>query len=102
MINFILKNHTNLTSTATLQEGTRVTYLNNKYFEHNICNGTIGIITKIIDNNIVEVTFPTAEEIIKINVQKSHYTLTSMVFLLQEVNSQSKMHSHLLFTKLKV
>ena len=64
MVDFILK----LPNTVTLQEGAHVTYLNNKLFEHNIYNGTIGIITKIIDDNNVEVTFPITE---KINVQKT-------------------------------
>ncbi|MDW3631959.1 MAG: hypothetical protein QOK71_11010 [Nitrososphaeraceae archaeon] len=45
--------------------------MNNKLFEHNICNGTVGVITKCVDNDNVEVTFPTSENIIKINVQKT-------------------------------
>ena len=53
MVDFILK----LPNTVTLQEGAHVTYLNNKLFEHNIYNGTIGIITKIIDDNNVEAEF---------------------------------------------
>jgi ATP-dependent exoDNAse (exonuclease V) alpha subunit len=43
----------------------------NKLFEHNICNGTVGVVTKSIDHNNVEVTFPTNENIVKINAQKT-------------------------------
>ena len=39
-------------------------------FEHGICNGTIGVITKVIDDDNVEITFPTNGNIIKMNVQK--------------------------------
>jgi hypothetical protein len=46
-------------------------FLNNKLFEHNICDGTIGVITKSIDHNNVKVTFPTNKNIVKINVQKT-------------------------------
>ena len=45
-------------------------YLNNKLIDHGICNGTIGIITKTINANNIEVTFPTNSNIIKLNVQK--------------------------------
>jgi hypothetical protein len=34
-------------------------FLNNKLYEHGICNGTIRVVTKIIDSENVEVTFPT-------------------------------------------
>src|SRR5688572_32493054 len=46
-------------------------FLNNKLFEHNICNGTIGVITKVINDDNVEVTFPTTDNVVKINIQKS-------------------------------
>src|SRR6185295_9569719 len=48
----------------------RVMFLNNKLFEHGIYNGTIGIVTKLIDCENVEVTFPTFNSITKIVVQK--------------------------------
>ena len=64
------KNYTNLPKSVTIQEGARVMFLNNKLFEHNICNGTIGVITKVIDIDNVEVTFPTSGNITKINVQR--------------------------------
>src|SRR5438128_4183487 len=69
--NLHFKNNTNLPNSITIQEGARVMFLNNRLFEHNICNGTIGVITKSIDRNNVEVTFPTNENIVKINVQKN-------------------------------
>jgi len=69
--NLPFKNHTNLPRSVTIQEGARVMFLNNKLFEHNICNGTIGVVTKSIDHDNVEVTFPTNENIVKINVQKT-------------------------------
>ena len=65
------KNHTNLPKSITIQEGARVMFLNNRLFEHDICNGSIGVITKCIDRDNVEVTFPTNENIVKINVQKT-------------------------------
>ena len=51
------KHQTNLPQSVHLQEGARVMFLNNKLFDDDICNGTIGIITDIIDNTSVEVTF---------------------------------------------
>ena len=44
--------------------------LNNKLFNDNICNGSIGIITRIIDDRNVEVTFPTFTNLSKVIVQK--------------------------------
>ncbi|CAG8728759.1 17230_t:CDS:1, partial [Dentiscutata heterogama] len=41
--------------------GARVIFLNNKLFDDGICNGTIGIVTKLIDNHNIEVTFPTSK-----------------------------------------
>ena len=48
---------TNLPGKIHLQEGARVMFLNNKLYEHGICNGTIGVVTKIIDCENVEVAF---------------------------------------------
>jgi len=45
-------------------------FLNNKLFNDDICNGTIGIITNIINDTNVEVTFPTFTSINKVIVQK--------------------------------
>ncbi|CAG8703810.1 3981_t:CDS:2, partial [Ambispora leptoticha] len=62
--------HTNLPEQITLQESARVIYLNNKLFEHEICNGTVGIITKIINTENIEVTFSTSTTLTRIVVQK--------------------------------
>jgi len=71
------KNLTNLPHKLYLQEGARVMFLNNKLFDENICNSTIGIVTKIHDDNNVEVMFPTLTSINKIIVQKetSHFEI---------------------------
>src|SRR5215213_5530104 len=55
-------------------------FLNNKLFDHNICNGTIGVITKVFDENIIEVTFPTQNNILKVNVQKmnAHFNINGV------------------------
>jgi len=45
-------------------------FLNNKLFDNDICNGTIRIVTKLIDDENIEVTFPTLNGITKITVQK--------------------------------
>ena len=64
------KNLTNLPHKLYLQEGTHVMFLNNKLFDEKICNGTIGIVTKIYDEENVEVTFPTLASISKVTVQR--------------------------------
>src|SRR5438132_667218 len=43
---------------------------NNKLSEHGICNGTIGVIIKIIDQDNIEVIFPTNTSITKNNLLK--------------------------------
>ena len=45
-------------------------FLNNKMFDENICNGTVGVITRLVDDENVEVTFPTFDSVVKIVVQK--------------------------------
>ena len=67
---FHFNHHTNLPKRVTLQEGAKVMFLNNKLFDHGICNGTVGVVTRIIDHQNVEVTFPTAHDIAKVTVQK--------------------------------
>ena len=47
-----------------LQEGAHVIFLNNKIFNENICNGTVGVVTKLMDDENVEVTFPTFDNIV--------------------------------------
>src|SRR5947209_9584251 len=44
-------------------------FLNNKLFNDDICNGTIGIVTEIMNNTEIEVTFPTFTSINKVIVQ---------------------------------
>lgn len=54
----IFKNITNFPSTLRLQLGARVMYLNNKLFNHGICNGTIGIVTDLdLQNYSVQIAF---------------------------------------------
>src|SRR5215213_4053735 len=67
-------------NSITIQEGARIMFLNNKLFEHGICNGTIGVITKVIDDDNVEVAFPTANNILKINVQReiTYFTINGI------------------------
>lgn len=74
---FHFNRHTNLPEKITLQEGARIMFLNNKLFEHEICNGTVGIITKLIDSQNIEATFPTSSSITKIIIQKetSYFTI---------------------------
>ncbi|CAG8737364.1 2684_t:CDS:1, partial [Ambispora leptoticha] len=75
------KHYTNLPDLLTLQEGTRIMYLNNKLFEHGICNRTIRIITKLINEENIEITFPVNDNITKISVEKttSHFTINGIL-----------------------
>ena len=45
-------------------------FLNNKTFDKSICNGTVGVITRLVDDENVEDTFPTFDSVVKIVVQK--------------------------------
>src|SRR2546429_7010745 len=64
------KHAANLPKEVHLQEGARVMFLNNKMFDENICNGTVGVITRLADGENVKVTFPTFDSMVKIVVQK--------------------------------
>ncbi|GBB91982.1 hypothetical protein RclHR1_19480001, partial [Rhizophagus clarus] len=64
------KHYTNLPSELIIREGARVMFLTNKLFKEELCNGSIGIITKIIDENRIEVVFPINSEINQIIVEK--------------------------------
>src|SRR5207244_9764281 len=44
--------------------------LNTKMFDEDICNGTVGVITRLADGENVKVTFPTFDSMVKIVVQK--------------------------------
>ena len=63
--------HTNLPSELILKEGARVMFLTNKLFNEELCNGSIGVITKLIDENQVEVVFPISNGINQIIVEKT-------------------------------
>ncbi|CAG8794230.1 13421_t:CDS:1, partial [Racocetra fulgida] len=52
--NHTFRNQTNLPSTLILQQGARVMYLDNLLFEHGLCNGSIGVVTDIIDENTIK------------------------------------------------
>src|SRR6266480_3932615 len=64
------KHATNLPKEVHLQEGARMMFLNNKMFDENICNGTVGVITRLVDDENVEVTFLTFDSVVKIVVKK--------------------------------
>ena len=62
--------YTNLPSELIIREGARVMFLTNKLFSKELCNGSIGIITKLIDENHIEVVFPVKSGINQIIVEK--------------------------------
>jgi hypothetical protein len=64
------KHYTNLPSELIIREGARVMFLTNKLFNEELCNGSIGIITKLIDEDHVEVVFPIKSGINQIVVEK--------------------------------
>ena len=45
-------------------------FLTNKLFNEKLCNGSIGIVTKLIDNDNVEVTFPIDSGLNQVIVKK--------------------------------
>jgi len=53
-----------------LKEDARVMFLTNKLFNEELCNSSIGVITKLIDENQVEVVFPISNGINQIIVEK--------------------------------
>ena len=64
------KHYTNLPSELIIREGARVMFLTNKLFDKNLCNGSIGIVTKIIDENHIIVMFPVDSGINEVTVEK--------------------------------
>ena len=64
------KHHTNLPSEITIKEGARVMFLTNKLLDKGLCNGSIGVITKLIDENHIEVAFPVKSGINQVIVEK--------------------------------
>lgn len=64
------KHNTNLPSELMIKEGARVMFLTNKLFNEKLCNGSIGIVTKLIDNDNIEVAFPIDSGINQVIVKK--------------------------------
>ena len=61
----MFKNHTKYPHKAILKEESRVMFLNNKYFSKGIYNGSIGVIMKILNESLIEVSFPVSNGIIR-------------------------------------
>ena len=64
------RHYTNLPSELIIREGARVMFLTNKLFNEKLCNGSIGVVTKLIDENHVEVAFPIHSGINQVIVEK--------------------------------
>jgi len=64
------RHYTNLPSELTVKEGARVMFLTNKLFNENLCNGSIGVVTKLIDEDNIEVAFPIDTGINQVIVKK--------------------------------
>jgi ATP-dependent DNA helicase PIF1 len=64
------RHHTNLPSELTIREGARVMFLTNKLFNEKLCNGSIGVVTKLIDEDNIEVAFPIDSGINQVIVKK--------------------------------
>jgi len=64
------RHYTNLPSELIIREGARVMFLTNKLFKEELCNGSIGVITKLIDENHIEVVFPINSGINQVVVEK--------------------------------
>src|SRR3989337_2280872 len=62
--------HTNYPCEVILKEGSRVIFLNNKYFSKGIYNGSIGVILRILNDSLVEVVFPVSTGMIIMKVEK--------------------------------
>jgi hypothetical protein len=64
------KHYTNLPSELIVKKGARVMFLSNRLFKEELCNGSIGVITKLIDKNHIEITFPINSGINQVIVEK--------------------------------
>ncbi|GBC12415.2 PIF1-like helicase domain-containing protein [Rhizophagus irregularis DAOM 181602=DAOM 197198] len=64
------RHYTNLPSELIIREGARVMFLTNKLFNEQLCNGSIGVVTKLINENQVEVAFPINNGINQVIVEK--------------------------------
>ena len=60
-----------LTCEVILKKGSRVMFLNNKYFSKGIYNGSIGVILKIINESLIEVAFPISTGMVIMKVEKN-------------------------------
>ena len=62
--------HTNYPSEIILQEGSRVMFLNNKYYSKGIYNESIRIVLKVLHDSLIEVVFPISTRIVIMKVEK--------------------------------
>src|SRR6266511_1357644 len=62
--------HTNYPCEVILKEGSRVMFLNNKYFSKGIYNGSIGVLLRVLNDSLVEVVFPVSTGMIIMKVEK--------------------------------
>jgi ATP-dependent DNA helicase PIF1 len=65
------RKYTNLPDTIQIKKGARVMFLNNTLFNNGICNGSIGIIMKIHNEESIDVVFPTKAGLSYITVNKT-------------------------------
>src|SRR6266511_2223913 len=65
------RRYTNLPDAIQIQKEACVMFLNNTLYENGICNGSIGIIIKIHNEESIDVAFPTKTGIIYITVNKT-------------------------------
>jgi ATP-dependent exoDNAse (exonuclease V) alpha subunit len=64
------RHYTNLPSELMIREGARVMFLTNRLFKEELCNGSIGVITKLIDENHIDVAFPINSGLNQVVVEK--------------------------------
>jgi len=65
------RRYTNLPDTIQIQKGAHVMFLNNILYDNGICNGSIGIIIKIHNEESIDVAFPTKNGLCYITVNKT-------------------------------
>jgi len=66
----LFSKHTNYPCEVILKEGSRVMFLNNKYFSKGIYNGSIGVILRVLNESLVEVVFPVSTGMVIMKVEK--------------------------------
>jgi ATP-dependent exoDNAse (exonuclease V) alpha subunit len=67
----LFKGHTNLPDRLLIAIGARVMFLDNSLFRSGICNGTIGVILSVNNDESVKVAFPTSGGIQEVNVYRT-------------------------------